>query len=170
MPSAQINRLMAEVQRKRDLMDPEKQAALYTEQAKKALPSLYAPAYQAISRQFEPQVARARASLGYNPAAANSGVRNILNRRLLQGAYGQLGDAMTGSTADVARGGLDLTSDLIKRRVQNMYDMQAAEAARKANKRSGLSKALGFAGAVAPFIPGGAAAAPFLAAGGQSTQ
>lgn len=99
----------------------------YTQKAQAALPKMFAPAYGAISQQFAPAFQGARNYLGANPAMANSGVVNRLNRRLMEGAYGQLGQAMTGATAGVQQGGLDLLSQLLQRRVQARYDEQAAK-------------------------------------------
>jgi hypothetical protein len=128
---------------------PEYQQGQYTTAAAKALPSLYAPAYGAISEQVAPQFAAARNYLAANPYAARSGVASSLNRRLLGGAYGALAQSMGGASADVARGGLDVLSDLIRRRAQARLQQQEEER----NKPGLLEQALGVAGSVVPMLP-----------------
>lgn len=130
----------------------------YLAQAQAALPKLYAPAYQAISQQFQPQFAAARNMLGANPAVANSGVANRLNSELLRSAYGQLGQAMTGATGQVAGGGLDLLSQLIQQRIQ------ARQREREKKQGGGIGGGLG--GLVGGI--GGAFGGPLLSAAGSN--
>lgn len=125
----------------------------YTSQAAKALPSLYAPAYSAISEQVQPQFAQARNYLAANPYAARSGVANSLNRRILTGAFSRLGQSMGETSAGVARGGIDLMGDLIRRRTEARYAQAQQEREARANKPGFLEQALGVAGAVTPFLP-----------------
>ena len=130
----------------------------YLQQAQAAIPKLYAPAYADISRQFQPQFASARNYLAGNPAQANSGTGARLNRYLLQGAYGQLGNAMTGATANVQTGGLDLLQSLIKRRMEQRYQERLAK-----QQKGGIGGAIGgLLGGV-----GGAIGGPVLGAIGQ---
>lgn len=109
----------------------------YLQAGAAALPKLYAPAYADISRQFEPQFAGARNFLAGNSAMGRSGQGNKLNRLLLTGAYGQLGDRMAGAAANVQSGGLDLLSQLLQRRVEQRY------AERNKKKSGGLGGVLG---------------------------
>ena len=111
----------------------------YLTAGRAALPQLYAPAYRAISDQTRPQFDAARAYLGANPAAANSGVANALNNRILTGAYGALAGSMGRASAGVAQGGLDLLGNLIQRRVQARYEAEAE----KRKKKGGVGRALG---------------------------
>lgn len=141
--------LKKEVQRRNALeTNPEAQAQAYTAGAAKALPSLYAPAYGAISAQVAPQFDQARNYLAANPYAARSGVATGLNRRILQGAFGQLGQSFGQTTANAAQGGLDIMGDLIRRRALARYQQQED----KRNNPSFLQKAAGVAGSLAPFL------------------
>lgn len=156
MPSNLIKKVLAKSadQANQQVSAPYQQ---YLQQGQAAIPKLYQPAYGAISQQFAPAMQGARNYLAANPALANSGVANSLNRRLLQGAYGQLGQAMTGASAGVQQGGLDLLSQLIQRRVQNQYDIQAAK-----RQKRGIGSTIGGAiGGVA-----GAFGGPALGAAG----
>ena len=127
----------------------------YLTAGKAALPSLYAPAYGDVSRQFAPQFSGARNYLAGNSAMANSGVGNKLNRLLMSGAYGALTNRMGESAAGVQQGGLDLLSQLLQRRVQARYDEQA-----KKKQGSGIG---GLVGGIA-----GAFGGPLLSQAGQN--
>lgn len=126
----------------------------YVNTAKASLPRLFAPAYGAISQQFAPQFQQAHNYLSANPALANSGAGSALNRQLLQGAYGQLGQAMTGATADTYKGGLDLLGQLIAQR-------QNARLQQEQQKKKGFNP-LGAVGAGLSLIPGVGGAASKL--------
>lgn len=125
----------------------------YVQAGQAALPKLYQPAYQAISSQFSPEFTRARNFLSANPGYANSGVTNRLNGSLMRGAYGQLGQAMAGESAGVQRGGLDLLSQLIQRRIA----AQQQQRLQKQQQGGGLGATLGSIGGSALGMIGGPA-------------
>ena len=99
-------------------------AAQYQARAEQLAPKLYAPAYRAISQQFTPQFAQARNYLSANPAVANSGIPSRLNRTLMQGAYGALGQSLGQTSAGLAQGSLDFFGDLIRRRIEARNEEQ----------------------------------------------
>lgn len=159
--SSMFNRLQqkAKAQYGAEVTSPYNQ---YNQQAQAALPKLYQPAYQAISQQFEPQFNQARNYLSANPALANSGAGSALNRNLLMGAYGQLGQSMAGESAGAYRGGLDLLSQLIQSRVAAQREKEAQK-----QKKKGFNP-LGALGAGLSLIPGvGPVAGKIITAAGQ---
>lgn len=106
------------------------------------MPSAFAPAYRSISQQFQPQMARARAYFGGNPAAANSGNAAKLNRLLQQSAYTQLGNAL----GDQSAKGVDLLGDLIRARVGARQQQQATEQEKKRNAGDYIAAGIGAVG------------------------
>ena len=134
--------LIRKVQNLRAIVDADPYArdlGAYQAGAAKLIPQMYAPAYRAISDQARPEFNSARNYLAANPAAANSGVANGLNNRILSGAYGALAGSMGRTSAGAAQGGLDLLGNLIQRRVAARYEAEAE----KRKKKGGFGRALG---------------------------
>jgi hypothetical protein len=130
----------------------------YLEQAQAALPRMYEPAFRSVSNQFRPEFARARSYLAGNPAVANSGLANRLNRQLHMSAIGGLQDQIGQTTAGAYGGGLDLLSQLIRRR------MEAQQQERLQKKQQG-----GIGGGLGGLVGGGLGmiGGPVLGAVGQ---
>jgi hypothetical protein len=141
---------------KRNYQAREDQSTLnqFTGAAKKALPELYQPAYSEISKQFNPQFRRARAYLASNPAAANSGVANRLDRVLQSQAFGALGESMGRTSAGVAGRGLDLFDQLLRRRQEERYK-QAEEKRNRGGAGGAIGGIVGYGAkrAVDKFLP-----------------
>ena len=118
----------------------------YTRQAEATLPRMYAPAFQAINDQFNPQFARAKTFLAGNPYTGRSGAGARLNRLLLQEAYGSLGRSLGQTSAGAAGQGLDLLSQLIQRRVGSRQQQQQTEQEKKRSTGDYVAAGLGAVG------------------------